>query len=108
MEFISTIKVSKEKIKKYNELLDMPSEDDGIIKMGYPEDATIEYFTAEFKNGYFADIKICSGQSNFFCDPVLFNKNGYEVCVLDCADALDGEYEFESNGDTYKVIIEEV
>lgn len=50
---------------------------------------------------------ICSGQNNFFCDPVLFNKDGYEVCVLDCADTLNGEYGFENNGNKYVVVIEE-
>lgn len=34
-------------------------------------------------------------------------KNGYEMCVLDCADALDGEYGFEDDGNEYVVIIEE-
>lgn len=98
MEFISTIKLDKKKIDKYNILLDMPSEDDGVINAGYDEDSTIECFTAQFADGHFADIKICSGQNNFFCDPVLFNKDGYEVCVLDCADTLNGEYGFEDNG----------
>ena len=30
-----------------------------------------------------------------------------EVCVLDCADTLNGEYVFEDNGNEYVVIIEE-
>ena len=107
MKFISTIKLDKNEIDKYNILLDMPSEDDGVINAGYDEDSTIECFTAQFADGHFADIKICSGQNNFFCDPVLFNKDGYEVCVLNCADTLNGEYGFEDNGNEYIVIIEE-
>lgn len=107
MKFISIIKLDKKEIDKYNVLLDIPSEDDGVINAGYDEDSTIECFTAQFVDGHFADIKICSGQNNFFCDPVLFNKDGYEVCVLDCADTLNGEYDFEDNGNEYVVIIEE-
>lgn len=35
MKFISTIKLDKKEIDKYNVLLDMPSEDDGVINAGY-------------------------------------------------------------------------
>ena len=58
MKFISIIKLDKNEIDKYNVLLDIPSEDDGVINAGYDEDSTIECFTAQFADGHFADIKI--------------------------------------------------
>lgn len=109
MVYNEIIVLSDNEEKLFNSLLSIKPNgtDDAVTASGYAEDSTIYVMTATFQNGFFADIKLCSGQSNFFGDSVLFNKNGYEECVLDCFDSLhDGDvFEFESGDDIYKVII---
>lgn len=105
----TTITMSKQEVELFNHLLSIePNDtDDAVRKAGYDEDSTINVVTAYFDNGYFADIKLCSGQSNFFGDSVLFNEDGGEECVLDCFDSIcDGDvFEFESCNETYKVTV---
>ncbi len=104
-----TVVLSKREAELFNRLLAIePNDTDDAVKIaGYDEDSTIAVITADFGNGYFADIKLCSGQSNFFGDAVLFNDLGYEECVLDCFDSIsDGDiFEFKSGSDTYEVTI---
>ena len=99
MEYTQTIKVPKEKIEELQKFLDGNGE--GTMN-------TVETFTANFgDNGegeIEADIKVCDG-ANPFVDPVLF-QDGSEVCCLECADTLVGEYIFSTSlKDIYTVII---
>lgn len=102
---------SEQEIDLYNRLLSVePNDtDDAVTRAGYDEDSIIDVVTAYFDNGYFADIKLCSGQSNFFGDPVLFNESGIEECVLDCFDDIHigDTFEFETQDGTYVVRVEE-
>ena len=93
----STITLSKNEADMFNSLLSVePNYNDDAVRMyGYHEDSTIYTVTAYFDDGFFADIKLCSGQSNFFGDAVLFSNRGCEICVLDCFDSI-------SNDDTFK------
>lgn len=70
-------------IKDISDLLNIETQEDGLRELGITEDSTLETFTVKFTDTVEADIKICSGQSNCFIDPVLF-EDGDEVCVLDC------------------------
>ena len=101
----AAIIISEQEVELFNKLLAIePNDsDDAVRKAGYDEDSTIFVVTAYFEDGYFADIKLCSGQSNFFGDAILFNENGYEECVLDCFDDIHiGDiFKFESGEDTY-------
>jgi len=108
MFYSAKIKVPASKVEKLNELLAKETEDGMVAALGYPKDSTIECYTAQFSNGFFADIKLCSGDTNFFVDPVLFSEVGDEVQCLDCTDEYDGDYTFEVDGDTYNVIVEAV
>lgn len=99
------ISVPDEELAKCNALLDLKAEEDGVKNAGYPEYTVIERYSVTFDDGHLADIALCSGQLNFFCDPVLFNSEGREVCVLDCADTIDGEYPFTDGDNEYVVII---
>lgn len=106
MKYVQIIYVKKETINLYNHLLDLPAKENQIEDLGYPEDSTIDCFTVFFEDGCFADVKLCSGQSNFFCDPVLYDK-GYEAVVLDCADQINGEFQFAYKNNIYIVIVKE-
>lgn len=101
--YTATIAVSDDTVKKWNELLAISSNEDGaevfLRDRGYDEDSTHEAYTAYFEDGSYADIKLCAGQSNFFGDAVLFNKDGNEVCVLDCFDDVNIGDTFEFSFD---------
>lgn len=94
--------ISRASVEKYNRLLDMVDVD--FKKEGIDEDSVIKTYTFRFADGIEADIKVCSGQTNLFVDPVLF-ENGHECCVLEPADTLDGEYSFEHNGTIYTAVL---
>lgn len=107
MLYTEFLAIDKKDIDLINSLLDKEAEEDGVEKAGYPTDSSLITFTAFFDNGYFADIKLCSGQTNFFGDNILYDKEGYEVCVPDCFDSIaDGDvFTFENGHDVYQVTI---
>jgi len=111
MEYKVQIKISQEDIDFVEKVMAITDETDERWE-DYQDlkDCTVERYTGKFEDGHFADVSICSGQSNFFIDPVLFNKEGHQVCVLECAEDLLGEYEFEDNGNTYilKLVKEDI
>lgn len=102
MEYKTQIKISKDDVNFVDKVMEITDETDERWE-DYQDlkDCTVERYTGRFEDGHFADVSICSGQSNFFIDPVLFNKDGYEVCVLECVDDILGEYEFEDEGNIY-------
>lgn len=102
--FKEVVFIKEEKLKKLNYLLSLEEED--IERLGYDKDGIIEVFTACFSDGIQADIKVCSGTHNFFIDPVLFNKNGGQMMVLDTEDDLLGEYVFKCEDAIYVVDIQ--
>ena len=70
---------------------------------------TIKTFTAKFKNGKEADIKICNApkdEGGPYIDSVLFDENGNEIALLDVGESLIEEFVFEYNADFYQVIFE--
>lgn len=102
--------ISKEDVEFANTVMQISDETDPRWE-DYEDcrDREVESYYVGFKDGCFASISLASGTSNFFIDPCLFNKDGYELCVLDCADELLGEYEFEADGNTYiaELVLEE-
>lgn len=93
-------------IKDISNLMDIETQEDGLRTLSIVEDSTLETFTVPFENSIEADIKICSGQSNCFIDPVLYD-DGEEVCLLDCeGDFYSGkEFKFKYNNTKYTVVI---
>ena len=77
-------------------------------KVDFPYDATLFCQTVEFEDGTQADLKVCSGQTNLWCEMVWFDENGCEIACSDaCADELDGvwEYPFEDGDYNVEVVI---
>ena len=93
-------------INDISNLMSIETQEDGLKSLGIVEDTTLETFTVSFEKGIEADIKICSGQSNCFIDPVLYD-NGDEACLLDCeGDFYSGkEFEFEYENVKYTVVV---
>ena len=105
MNYSSKILISKALATHINSLCEM-SGNEIYQKYGYQRDETIT-LTAKFDNGYEADIKtvICEEDSPYV-DPVLFNPFGSEVCASGVEEGpIQGEYVFESDSDTYTVIV---
>lgn len=100
----STVRIPKRELDYWNRLLDIEEVD--FEKEGIDCDQELERYTFNFGNGFEADIKVCSGQTNLFVDPVLFYK-GSECCVLEPDYEVIGEYWFECDGTEYVAIIEE-
>ncbi len=97
----TTISIDPVTIDTYNKYLDSGE--------AFPDSKrceTIETFTAKFDDGREADIKVCSADDcSLFVDAVLFEKNGAEIAVCEPEYALDGEFEFETDGEAYVVEI---
>ena len=93
--------MEKDLAKELQKFLDMENVNMYDLKIG--EDSTIHVFTAKFSDDFEVDIKVCSGSNNFFIDPVLFDENGHQVCVLEAEFDLLGDYVFESDTKEYTV-----
>jgi hypothetical protein len=93
------IQIDKATLERYNAMLQEHTRVDTYGEL-------INVWTANFGNGYEADIKIVNGESDCgpYVDPVLF-LNGNEVCCMEVSDCLDGEYIFEAHNKTFKVIV---
>ena len=85
--------VDGKELDKWNELLKLDEVD--FEDMDIREDATLFEQTVVFADGAFADLRVCSGQTNLWCEMVWFDKDGYEISCSDAtADTLDGEWYF--------------
>lgn len=101
-KYKTQVKISKDDVDFVNKVMDITDETDERWE-DYQDlkDCTVKRYTGHFEDGHFADVSVCSGESNFFIDPVLFDEDGHQVCVLECADTILGEYEFEDDGNIY-------
>lgn len=98
MNRTATITVDKNKLKELNKILRRRTQ-----HPEYKRDSVIETFTADFGDGYQADIKVCNGEGPYV-DPVLFDE-GCEATTGDVTDKLDGEYQFDYGDDHFTVIV---
>lgn len=98
-EYKETIVISKETAEELDNLLYL--EDIDFNEKKIAKDSTIETFTANFKNGYSMDIKVCAGEDNCFLDIILFDKNSSQVDCMCGEDTILGTFEFEDENVKY-------
>lgn len=73
-------------------------------EVDFPYDATLFCQTVEFDDGVQADLKVCSGQTNIWCEMVWFDEEGRELACSDaCADELVGEWKCSLGDGDYDV-----
>lgn len=97
---VATIQIPKKKKDELNQIL---SSNEFYDEVG--RDEVIAQFTAKFPDSSIeADIKICNGDGPYI-DAVLFD-NGYEVMMLEPSWEISEEYIFETDDETYKVLVE--
>ncbi|PLS19145.1 hypothetical protein CVD28_01685 [Bacillus sp. M6-12] len=103
MEYGAIIYVDKKEAEEMERILSIQEGD----CPDYDHDATIKTYTAKFANGFQADIKVCNGDTPYI-DNVLFDEQGCEVDCPEISESLLGEYDFQFEGDSYRVLVESV
>ena len=94
--------VNAEELNKWNKWLKESEIDFDEVDFDY--DATLFCQTVEFDDGVQADLKVCSGQTNLWCEMVWFDAEGHELACSDaCADELEGLWEYPFDGGDYNV-----
>ncbi len=97
MNYDATIIVPRDEVEQMQDILDGDC---------LANDEVVKTYTATFDNGYQADIKVVDGCPPFV-DPVLFNEHGQEICTIEIADNLCGEYKFCVGEDTFTVSVKQ-
>lgn len=100
MEYLCKIKVARATLQEIATILDQDGPD--------PTGEDILYsVTADFPNGYAADIKVCNGEPAYV-DPVLFDARGCEVAVMEPFGVrLEGTYTWDLGADKYVAVVEQ-
>lgn len=113
---LEKIEITKEQFDNLQKLFDIDFEDidengdyvqqDLIDELGAYRDDTYCSFQWEFEDGKSITYEICSGNSNYYDNAVLWKKdkeNGcyYQEDYFDCDYSIAKTMEFEYNDDTY-------
>ena len=92
------ITVSKEMAEKCKKWLDIDNlknlTDEQREELEVKEDDVALSETTTFSDGTQAELKVCSGQTNYWAEVVWFNKDGEEIeCSQPSFDGIDGLWE---------------
>lgn len=85
--------VNNSDVEKWNKWLEVDEIDWDDPGVDFDYDKTVFCKTVTFEDGTQADLKVCSGQTNLWCEVVWFDKHGNEIACSDCGDTLDGLWE---------------
>lgn len=103
---VATIAIPKKKLDRLNDLLENGCD---YEEAGVDPDSHVFSATAKFPDGIEADLNVCSeeeGSDGFWSEVCLYNEDGQEVALGEPSyGALEGEWEFEVNGNVYVVKI---
>lgn len=104
MIYEKNVKLKEIDIKRLQSLLDKEELD--FEKEDIEPDSILfnEFF--KFENGFMANIKVCSGQTNCWVEAVLFNEAGSEIGVTEPSFDILGEYNFQLDQDEFNITIE--
>ena len=110
MEYTENIYFTKKHIDFVNKLGKTNLKEEDFSKHNLLKFSCCFFDSVIFKNGYQADIKVCSGDigDSVWCEMVLFDKDSNELSCTDVRETIDGEWELEYKGDVYKVYVEEI
>lgn len=101
MTLETEIRIDRNVLERLNKLLALDSVNPN--DHGYAKYALVHIWTASFTDGKEVDIKMNSSEDDFWTEGVLFDDDGSELCCSDVSDSLEGEWEFEYNGNKYVV-----
>ena len=103
MKYNAEIHINKSDIDEHESMME---NNDCYADAGTAE--VIETFTTKFADGHQVDLKICNSEDGIWLDPVMFDKNGCEVCVIEPAYSLKGDFIFWIGEDEYVVTVKEI
>ena len=101
MTFETEIRIDQNILDRLNKLLALDSvnpNDHGYAKLG-----NVDVWTSQFPDGKEVDIKMNTSEDDFWAEGILFDNDGSELCCSDVSYSLEGEWEFEYNGNKYVV-----
>jgi len=101
MTYTATIEIKSGQLQAYEEMFAYGENE--LIEYGIPRLDNIKTWTGKFSNGYEVDVQINSSEDDVWSQAVLFTPDFHEVCFTEVCDSLGGEWEFEADGDVYKV-----
>lgn len=104
----ATVKIPKKTLDQYERWLKNGGVDYGKEKIA--ECATTETWTARFRDGFAADIKVNALEresGDFFAEAVLYDSKGHEVDFSDCEYSLRGKWRLSSRKRNYIVKVVE-
>lgn len=104
-KFVETVKIKQQEADRLQRLLDLYDNIDFKAE-NVEEDAVLARFSIKFEDGKHSHIEVCSGQTNCYTNPVLFDKDGNELTFLEPDDSLLGEYVFHNNESIYILNLE--
>ena len=114
MEYKAKFKINGDKLKYYNELLQLDLEESlpyynkkDIERLLAIKNDYIGIATIEFENGNYLTIDLASGDSNYYDNIVLYDKNGNELIVSDCTYEISS-FSLYYNEDIYTIKLEVV
>lgn len=95
--------LNKDKVNELERLLEIEQIDFSIEDI--ESDSTLLNETVKFSDGYMVDFKVCCGQTNCWCEAVLFDENGNEVQTSEPDFSVLGQYHFSFKDTEYLVEI---
>lgn len=97
------IEVPQAELDRWDELLDQETVD--FEAEDLEEDSTVFSKTVKFENGYWAEVKVCTGQDGaIWSEAVLFTADGNEVSCTDPDVQLSGNWEMYDDDSTCYMI----
>lgn len=112
MRYKGFLKISKEDMNYYNDLLqldlDINSEYyniEDISRLSARTDDYIDIGIVEFRNGNFVVIALTSGNSNYYDSICLYDKEGRELLCRDCNFEISS-FSLSYKNDIYDIVIE--
>lgn len=96
----SSYSITRKAYDYWNDLMDRGEVD--LYEEGLQAYDCVSKYVVKFgDNDYEMEIQVCTSEDDVWCQAVLFDNDGCELCCSDVDDTLEGDWELEYNGDKY-------
>lgn len=104
MLYNSTYSLNRNDYDYWNDLMDRGEID--LYEEGLQSyDCVAKYMVKFGINNYEMEVQVCTSEDDVWCQAVLFDENGCELCCSDVDFSLKGDWELEYDGNNYVVKI---
>ena len=98
----SSYSINRKNYDYWNDLMDRGEID--LYEEGLQSNDCVAKYVVKFgSNDYEMEIQVCTSEDDVWCQAVLFDDDGHELCHTDVDFSLKGDWELEYNDDTYVV-----